>query len=276
MVIPACKSQTLTLPSRIMRLRPSSLIIQLLALAILSVFTTLSAQTPATPATPATNLDQLDSTYHTNLRKYHAPVIQDYLRELNKLKQALAGRSRDMDAALVQAEIDKVNKLASIPGLLPYDSLSAPAADRSAKVSTDKKMEAAIVLSLGSETRGSPDNSTLKVRPTGKALPIGAAEWAVEKITPGKYRVAMQYTCPEISEGVVITARIGTASVQRKLTSEDITGSLDEFRFAKLGTLTIDQEFSKEHFILQCPEPTKAFIWVRQVILTKIKDAENK
>ncbi len=242
-------------------------------LGMLSVFTTLSAQTSSTPAT---SLDQIDSTYLTNLRKYHAPVIQDYLRELSKLKQSLSGRNRNMDAALVQAEIDKVNKLASTSGLLPYDSLSAPAAEHFAEETPDKKMDAAIVLSTGNETRSSPDRSTLKVKPSGKALPIGAAEWMVEKITPGKYRVAMQYTCPDTSEGVVITAKIGGASVQRKLTSEDITSGIDEFRFTRIGIITIDQELTKEHFVLQCSDPAKSFIWVRQLVLTKIKGAENK
>lgn len=273
MVIPAHDLPTLIPLPRIMRLRPSSFLIQQLALVFLCVAASLNAQTTLTPAA---SLDQLDSTYHTSLRKYHAPVIQEYLRELNKLKQSLTGRGRNMDAARVQAEIDKVNKLASTTGLLPYDSLNAPAAERPAPEAANKKMESAIVLTTGGETRGSPDRDTLNVKPSGKALPIGAAEWAVEKITPGKYRVAMQYTCPDTSEGVVIAAKIGTASVQRKLTSDDITGGINEFRFAKLGVLTIDQELARERLVLQCPEPTKVFIWVRQVILTKITENEKK
>ncbi len=270
MVFPARKSQTLTHPlPRIMRLRPFGFSIQLFLLAILSVFTSLAAQTTTTPAV---NLDQLDNTYSTNLRKYHAPVIQDYLRELNKLKQTMVGRNRNMDAALVQTEIDKVKKLSNTTGLLPYDSLNALSSGHSSEDAPRKKNDTAIVLAAGSETRSSPDRSTLKLKPTGKALPIGAAEWMVEKITPGSYRVAVQYTCPNTPEGIVISAKIGTASVQRKLTSEDTTSDINEFRFTKLGYITIDQELTKEPIVLQNLDPTNAAIWVRQIILTKVKE----
>ncbi len=83
--------------------------------------------TDATP-TPAARLDQLDSTYSTNLRLYHAPVILDYLRELEKLRQSYAAKGSNDEAAQVQAEIDKAKKLSTSTGLLSYDPLK-PAAD---------------------------------------------------------------------------------------------------------------------------------------------------
>ncbi len=253
--------------------RPFSLSIQRMVLAFLSVFTSLVAQTPAIPTA---HLDQIDNTYYTNLRKYHAPIIQDYLRELIKLKQSLAAKNRNMDAATVQTEIDKVKKLSTTTGLLPYDSLSAPATAPTEEEPPRKKMDLSIVLAAGSEVRTSLDRNNLKDKPRGKALPVGAIEWSVEKIEPGNYRVAMLYSCAETPEGAAIAAKIGGTSIQRKLTSEDNTGSINEFRFAKLGIITIDQELTKETLVLQSSDPAKAAIWVRQIILTKVKAPESK
>lgn len=260
-------------PIRIMLLCPSSLLIQHLVLAMLFMVTTVDAQIPATPAA---QLDQLDNTYRTNLRKFHTPIIQDYLRELTKLKQSLAARNRNMDASLVQVEIDKVNKLASTSGILPYDSLNAPSVGQPADEPHTRKLEAAIFLDAGSETRSSPERSSLKEKPDAKALQIGAAEWKVEKITPGNYRVVMRYSCKEVSEDTVLTGKIAGTSFQHKLTTEDITGGINDFRFAKLGVISIDQELTKESFVLQSSDPTKAAVWVRQIILTKVKGPKNK
>lgn len=256
-----------------MLLCPSTLLIQHLVLAMLFMVTTLDAQIPATPSA---QLDQLDNTYLINLRKYHTPIIQDYLRELTKLKQSLAARNRNMDASLVQLEIDKVNKLASTSGVLPYDSLKDPFAEQPAEESHTPKVDAAIFLTAGSETRCSPERSSLKEKPDAKALPIGAAEWKVEKITPGNYRVAMHYSCRDISEGIVLTGKIAGTSFQHKLTSEDITGGINDFRFGKLGVISIDQELTKESFVLQSSDLGKAAVWVKQIILTKVKGSDNK
>ena len=210
------------------------------------------------------------------MRKFHAPVTQDYLRELEKLKQSLAARSHNKDAAVVQAEIDKIRKLTTTTGLLPFDSLDTPAPAQSAEDAPRKKTDPAILLAAGGEIRVTPDLSSLKNKPTGKALPIGAAEWKVEKILPGNYYIAMRYSCAGVSEGATIMAKIGGNSVQHKLTAQDTTGSINEFRFAKLGVITVDQELTKETLLLQNSDPAKAVIWVRQVILTKVKAPENK
>src|SRR6478609_2788715 len=46
-------------------------------------------------------LDQLEATYESNLRALDAPILQDYLRQLDFLKSQLIARNRADDAKQV-------------------------------------------------------------------------------------------------------------------------------------------------------------------------------
>jgi hypothetical protein len=156
-------------------------------------------QSADTPPTPAARLEQLDGTYSSNLRKYHAPVILDYLRDLEKLRQNLSSQSRDAEALQVQAEIDKTKKLSTSTGLLSYDPLKPPPEPQQPSPSKPpppgkggrRFSPDAITLSITNATNATPAAGTVKPAPDDKALPLGHAEWRVDKIPAGVYEVML-------------------------------------------------------------------------------------
>src|SRR6476620_6604559 len=70
-------------------------------------------------------LEQLESTYQANLRALHAPLLQDYIRQLDLVKSQFIARNRLTDAQQVDAEIARVRTIASTTGVFPYSEVGA-------------------------------------------------------------------------------------------------------------------------------------------------------
>jgi hypothetical protein len=239
----------------------------------------LSAQGVTDPSlSPAQRLEQLDGTYSSNLRKYHAPVILDYLRELEKLRQSYTAKGSNDEAAQVQAEIDKAKKLSTSTGLLSYDPLKPPPPKGEVPPGNDpqrgkgprKFSPDAIMLATSSAINANPSADTVKPRPDDTALPIGHAEWHVEKIPAGIYEVMLICNMMENSEKMTVQATLGSLSVERKLPPSGTKGSTD-FKVFRVGTITLDQDMTDAVLALESSEPFKPCIWVRNVILSHPK-----
>lgn len=261
---------------------PDTLLLAALHGAVLSAAAT--AQVPDGGPTPAARLEQLDNTYSSNLRKYHAPIIQDYLASLEKLRQAMAQRNRADDSAAVQAEIDRVKSISAGSGLLPYDVLKP---ESETGMASSPKPPAgpplrktapagAIILAASAAKKSSPDPATLAERPDGRAVPVGSAEWRVEKIPAGDYRVLILYSCAGRPADSTIVARLGLGRVQRTLTDADATGGVNEFRISRLGLLKVEKDVIDKTLTLQNSDPASAAIWVRQIIISRAMGNESK
>lgn len=244
-----------------------------------------TAQTPESSQTPAARLEHLDNTYSSNLRKYHAPIIQDYLVSLEKLRQTMTQRNRPDEAAAVQAEINRVKSISSGSGLLPYDVLKpaapenaaaptpGPPADRAPKKPAPA---GAILLTAAGARKSSPDPSKLAEKPDGRAVPVGSAEWRIDKIPAGDYRVSILYSCAGKPADSTIVARLGANSVRHAVTAADATGGINEFRIARLGVINLAKDGAGESLVLQNSDPATAAIWVRQVIIAKNTETGKK
>jgi hypothetical protein len=248
---------------------------------------TAAAQTNDNAQTPAERLEQLDETYTSNLRKYHAPIIQEYLISLGKLKQTMAQRGRPERIADVQDEIDLVKHIATTSGLLPYDVLQREQqgfmpAERSTpepitnKSPKNKPRDPALILATASAKRFSPALASLTVKPDGRAVPVGAVEWVIDKIPAGDYRISILYSCAGKPADTSIIARLGSISVPRAFTAANATGGINEFRIASLGDFHLDKSLAGTSLVLQNADPTVAAIWVRQVIIIKATENEKK
>lgn len=246
-----------------------------------------TAQAPEGTQTPAARLDQLDNTYSSNLRKYHAPIIQDYLASLEKLRQAMAQRNRTDDAAAVQAEIDRVKSISAGSGLLPYDVLrpATPENETGATPSPKPPADAllrktappgAIILAAAAAKKSSPDPATLAEKPDGRAVPVGSAEWRIDKIPAGDYRILILYSCAGRPADSTIVARLGRSRVEHALAAADATGGVNEFRISRLGLLSVEKDGTEESLTLENSDPASAAIWVRQVIIAKVTEKDKK
>lgn len=235
---------------------------------------------PAAPAepTPAARLEQLDATYSANLRKYHSPVILDYLRELETLRQTLASQGHDKDAAQVQTEIEKTKKLSTTTGLLSYDPLkpppdpqTAPPPDRGPGGKAGRRMSAdAINLPIANAVNASPAAESVRPRPDAAALPLGHAEWRVEKVPAGVYEVMLVSAMIENMEKTSVQATLGPYTAERK-TPPRAAGSANDFRVFRVGTFSLDQDMANVTLTLESSDPTKPCMWVRNVLLTHPK-----
>ncbi len=246
-----------------------------------------SAQTLEKGQTPAERLEQLEETYSSNLRKYHAPIIQEYLITLEKLKQTMSQRGQADRIVNVQAEIDRVKKINAGSGLLPYDSLETASRENTSdspratgtgtvKTARNNNQDAAILLTAASVKRFTHDLAKLSDKPDSRAVPVGAAEWQMDKIPAGDYRVSILYSCAGKPADSTIIARLGQISVPRAFTAANATGGINEFRIARLGDIRIENGFAGTSLVLQNSDPTIVAIWVREVIITKQNDTERK
>jgi hypothetical protein len=236
----------------------------------------LMAQGTEPMPTPAARLDQLDSTYATNLRLYHAPVILDYLRELEKLRQSFVTQGRDKDAARVLSEIEKTKKLSVSTGLLSYDPLK-PQEEKSAKdkpsPSGKERHFSPDAITLGGElaTNVSPPVDAIKQLPNFKALPIGHAEWHVDKIPAGIYELMLICSMTDDSAKTSVQATLGTLTAERKLPPKAGSGGINDARVFRVGTFTLDQDLLNTTLTLESSNPTHPSLWVRNLVLTHPK-----
>jgi hypothetical protein len=247
------------------------------AFAGMLVSATAPAQTSETGQTPAERLEQLDETYSANLRRYHAPIIQEYLAALEKLRQTMALRSRPDGVGAVLAEIERVKKISSGSGLLPYDipppgdpaGPPPPPSPVGAKPPAKAGPAGAIILSAASAKKISPDPATLPEKPDGRAVPVGSAEWRIGQIAAGRYRISILYSCAGKPAASVISARLGEQRIEQTLTAENATGGINEFRIAKLGVISLEKDGTGLSLVLQNSDAASAAIWVRQVIIAR-------
>lgn len=251
------------------------------------MFTAAPAQALDNGQTPAGRLEQLEETYSSNLRKYHAPIIQEYLVSLEKLRQTMSQRGRTERISDVQSEIDRVKKIKAGSGLLPYESLSTVPGENTferqlttgagmVKSSNEARQPASIILVAASAKRFAPKLDSLSDKPDSRAVPVGAAEWQIDQISAGDYRISILYSCAGKPADSTIIASFGQNSVSRAFTAANATGGINEFRIARLGNIRIDKSFTGASLVLQNGDPALAAIWVRQVIISKQKGAEKK
>ncbi|MFZ4766646.1 MAG: hypothetical protein ACOYMN_16965 [Roseimicrobium sp.] len=228
---------------------------------------------PCQSQTPApTRLEQLEATYQANLRTLHAPVLQDYLRQLDLLKTQLTARGRAEDAKLVDAEIMRVKTLASTTGVMPYTPLQAPtpAAAPSSTPAVPAAKDSPLLLPtfLAAEAYKGGDLH----RKTG-ALPIGTAEWRVFKLPAGTYDVVMVFACDALTQPETVTVRLGGQEVKATIAPERATGSVESFRLMRLCPITVPADIVGGILSLESAS-APPHLWIRKLIFSKPRDPQ--
>jgi hypothetical protein len=82
----------------------------------------------ALPLSAQTRLEQLEATYLANLRTIHAPILQEYVRQLELLKNRYSTRGQTEEAKRADEELVRIKAIANTSGVLPYTTLEAAAA----------------------------------------------------------------------------------------------------------------------------------------------------
>jgi hypothetical protein len=237
---------------------------------------TLTAQLPQAPmldnfVSPEARLEMMEKTYATNLRPIHGPVMQDYLRELDLLKNKMTASGRTAEAKAVDDEIARIRQAATTTGVFPFATASSspsadsakPAAPEPAKPTAEANAPRTALALQSSKANG----STLAA---GSASPLGSIDWTVEKLAAGTYDVAMVFACPPLDAPEDLTLTFAGGVHSFKLPAERATGSEKNFRIFRLGTITVDKDVTAGNLRLQSAAPTPKLL-VRSVILSRPK-----
>lgn len=266
-------------------MRPSLPSLALLFLLLPSGGSMVSAQTPpenpvappaspVSPVPPPSKLEQLESTYLFSLRKFHGPVLLDYQRELERLKQQLIARSRPEDARMVDAEIEYVKTLSVTTGVLPYTALipppPAPApADQppgppGGPPRRNKMPNAALSLSAAEASK-----TKLPMNASAEGLPLGAIEWQVGKLPAGSYDIVMLYACAAMEKPERLSLSFAGRDFNvAPLPVERVTASDSTYRPYRLTKVVIDQDVADATLSLQS-EAAPPHLFVRGVFFIK-------
>ncbi len=233
------------------------------------------AEPPATPVPAAASpsaiskLEQLESTYLFSLRRFHGPVLLDYQRELERLKQQLVARGRPDDAKYVEAEIEYIKTLSTTTGVLPYNALMppppVPSADTPPGSLRRNKMPNA-TLSLAAEEAS---KTSLPMNVKAEGLPLGAIEWTVNKLPAGYYDIVMLYACPALDKPEKIALTFAGKDFYATLPVDRATASDTLYRPYRLTKIMLDQDVTGATLSIQGESPASPRLFVKGVFFIK-------
>lgn len=246
---------------------------------LLAVLLTTSTHSQ-TPPVSTTRLQQLDSTYQTNLRKLHAPLLNDYERELETIKQKLIARNRDADARAFDEEIVRVRTIAATTGVLPYDAPKklepmpidgTPPKPAKTIVPGLKKAGGDTIVLTAAEALPSAQFPLVMRNSPDKALQLGRASWKVPNVAAGTYDLILIYASASIPGGHSISANINGTDITLPLTVTQATGSDENFRLARIGQITFDKDVTDAPLTLHVEPFDASVLWLRSIALAKPK-----
>lgn len=235
--------------------------------------TTAPAPAAASPSS-VSKLEQLESTYLFSLRKFHGPVLLDYQRELERLKQQLIARGRPDDAKHVEAEIEYVKTLSTTTGVLPYTALTPPPPAPESAAPADmppggpprrnKMPNAALTLSAAEAGK-----TSLPMNARTEGLPLGSIEWPVNRLPAGSYDIVMLYACPVLDKPEKITLSFAGKEFNTVLPVERVTASDTLYRPYRLTKIALEQDVTDATLSIQGESPASSRLFVRGVFFIK-------
>ena len=256
----------------------------LLGLAMPSLLWSQTAPAPvASSAAPAANpsrLQQLEATYQVNLRSLDTPILRDYQRELERLKQNLNMQGRASDAAQVDAELNRMKKASTTTGILVYEPPKPPPPppgdgpgppmpkkrpdDPMGRLGPDTVVLAAKDAAQSSAPSSMPDAPRM---PWYWAAPVGTI--------PICLQVPMRFGCstpaPKSRPGASLTATINGLKINRPLPADLATSSDQSFRLLRLGQFTQDRDANAIPLTLLADATGTDPIWIRGVVVAHPK-----
>lgn len=229
-------------------------------------------------------LEQLEATYQTNLRPLHAPVLQDYARQLELLKNQLIARNRVADAKQVEAEIARVKEIATTTGVLPYTELQAALAPPVVAAAASGTPEAATTRPTPPPAKAPPASAlpTLLAAEAFRgsdldtktsSVPIGSAEWRIFKLPAGTYDVLVIFASDALTAPQEITLNLAGKETKGSITPNNATGSPETFRVHRLCQVKVDGDVNNGTLSLTAAAQDKPAIWIKKIMFTVPKKA---
>lgn len=208
------------------------------------------------PPTPS-RLQSMEAIYQKNLKAAQAPLLKEYLADLN----ALLLRAPAADAPAINAEIARVNKMIA-SGMIEFSAAkpSAPPAKAGRPLPSS-----GVVFSLD-------PNEAVPPQPADGAVPIGSASWTLSLLPAGTYEIIAQYSCTTLPTGSAkVKLDYHGNSFTRELKASQLTAKDGSFRVMRLGQITLTEDVSLEKVTLSTVEPGEPWFFVKHILVAKPK-----
>lgn len=211
------------------------------------------------PPTPS-RLQAMEAIYQKNLKAAQAPLLKEYLADLN----ALLLRAPAADAPAINAEIARVNKMIA-NGVIEF-SAAKPSAPPT-KVGRPLP-SSGVVFSLDPNEAEPP-------QPADGVVPIGSASWTLSLLPAGTYEIIAQYVCTTLPTG---TAKLkldyhGNSFV-RELKATHLTSKDGTYRVMRLGQITLTEDVKLEKVTLSTVEAGEPWFFIKHILIAKPKAAK--
>lgn len=223
---------------------------------------TARAQAPVQPAQPdagppqPTRFQQLELTYVDNLKRVHAPLLQQYLGEL----KALMDKSLAADAPAIKAEVARVQKMVAGTGLIEFSGKSqAP--------NPPGMGGNGIVFTLEPHEAQPPQADD-------KPVPLGEASWTLSKLQAGSYDVIAHYSCEKLSASPTLKISFNGQDYTREFKPANVTKSGGAFRVMRMCQLKVKEDAAFQKFTVATASGGEPWVFVKQILIVKSKDSK--
>ena len=208
------------------------------------------------PPTPS-RLQSMEAIYQKNLKAAQAPLLKEYLADLN----AMLLRAPASDAPAITAEIARVNKMIA-SGVIEF-SAAKPAAP---PTNVGRPLPSSgVVFSLD-------PNEAVPPQPADGFVPIGSASWTLSLLPAGTYEIIAQYNCTTLPTGSAkVKLDYHGNSFTRELKANHLTTKDGSFRVMRLGQITLTEDVKLEKVTLSSVEPGEPWFFVKHILIAKPK-----
>ena len=219
-----------------------------------------SAVSPEVGQPTPSRLQAMEAIYQKNLKAAQAPLLKEYLTDLN----ALLLRVPAADATAIHAEIARVNKMIA-SGVIEF-SAAKPAAPPTA---VGRPLPTSgIVFSLDPDEAQPP-------QPADGAVPIGSASWTLSLLPAGTYDIIAQYTCTTLPTGTAkVTLDYHGNSVTREVKSNHLTAKDGGYRVMRFGQITLTEDVKLEKVTLRAVEAGEPWFFIKHILIAKPRAAK--
>lgn len=220
-----------------------------------------TVSTSAQIQTTASKLEQSEATYQLNLRRIHAPILQDYLAKLEALHSQFTAQGNTEHAQQVQAEIQKVREIIATTGILPLIPSDQPGVINAASPTPQNTTQPTLALNASEATTNTNKQAT---------LPLGSISWNLNYLPGGLYEVRLIYDAVSLPKDEMITLNIGPHQLNSTIRSDQVTGETQSAHIANLGQLMITANLVNTTATIHNTTPLTPYLQLRNLVLVPV------
>lgn len=189
------------------------------------------------PSAPTTGWQQLESTYQSELKKIHLPILSAYINELTRLATA-SGNAVTTEA--IKRELEEMQKIIASGGVVDLTPpITEEKTDSSLKPLQPKtRPERLLELRPATAQEIKPSPS----KPTPAVIPVQQITWTIEALPKGKFEVICQGAINSLDTPVSLVAQIGDQLLKLPLEKRHIATDPESLRLIQIGNFQLEND----------------------------------